>query len=194
MDSPLGFACQISKKLEGFHNEKSNVAGTATPPASGSGRKLPQSGQFMTYDNDLQEETRVSNCEEYPCCNHRRLFGADLRKTTIPSADIRLRGARPTGDSIDECKPVIDGVISLTTRPYPTMGRALNFQAPSEIIGKEGGPVSLPARCALATGKTTGKLTWQQRASPSEILASSKVQRRVAILRDLDDGECEGDD
>ncbi|QYZ79708.1 hypothetical protein E2N92_09860 [Methanofollis formosanus] len=168
----------------------------ALPPIlpAGAAGSCPQIGQFVTYDNDLQEETHVSNCEEYPCCNHQRLFSADLRKTTIPSTDIRLRGTRPTGDSIDEFKHATDVVISLTTRPYPIMGSTLNFRVPSDIIGKEGCPVSLPARCALATEKATGKLTWQQRASPSEILASPKVQRRIAILRDQNDEECEGDD
>jgi len=52
----------------------------------------------------------------------------------------------------------------------------------------------LPARCALTIGKATVKLTWQQPASPFEILVSSKKHRKIAILRDLDDEECEVDD
>jgi hypothetical protein len=52
----------------------------------------------------------------------------------------------------------------------------------------------LPAHCALTIGKATVKLTWQQPASLSEIQVSSKVQRRIAILRDLDEGEYEVDE
>lgn len=52
----------------------------------------------------------------------------------------------------------------------------------------------LPARCALTIGKAMVKLTWQQPASLSAILVSSKRQQKIAILRDLDDEECEVDD